>query len=71
MCTCVTGFTGTTCDTEVDYCDPNPCGAGEDCIVDTESAIHSCVICIGKNRLRKDCYENTLHVPVNTSLAYC
>ena len=57
VCTCLSSYTGTTCDTMVDHCDPNPCLTSEECIVDTSDSAdnYQCVICIG---------EYTVNIPL-------
>ena len=38
-CQCVTGWTGTTCDVNIDDCDPDPCLNGANCMVSLQQSL--------------------------------
>jgi len=42
MCDCTPGFTGATCQTDIDDCDPNPCKNGGTCQDEINSFTCSC-----------------------------
>ncbi|XP_060595177.1 fibropellin-1-like, partial [Ruditapes philippinarum] len=42
-CTCVAGYTGTNCETDIDDCNPNPCQNGAACTDGVDSYTCTCV----------------------------
>ena len=55
-CLCAVGYTGNLCDAKIDYCDPNPCKNGGECVSLIGGHVCSCTT----DSSGKDCEQGAI-----------